>query len=124
MAYKYYNPNPLFKSTGDCVIRAITKILNQSWDMTYWDLCKLGYELGDWGNSNTVWNAYLRSKNFIRRIIPNTCPICYTIKDFCNDFKYGKFILATGNHVVAVVDGDYYDSFNSGSEVPIFYYER
>ena len=26
MAYKYYNPNPLSKSVGDCVIRAISKI--------------------------------------------------------------------------------------------------
>lgn len=43
MAYIYFNNNPLGKSTGDCVIRAISIALNQSWDETYWDLCECGF---------------------------------------------------------------------------------
>ncbi len=35
MAYKFYNPNPNDKFTDDCVIRAISKFLDQSWDTTY-----------------------------------------------------------------------------------------
>ena len=57
-------------------------------------------------------------------IIPNTCPDCYTIADFCNDHPYGTYILATGTHVVAVIDGDYYDTWDSGNEIPIFYWQK
>jgi hypothetical protein len=124
MAYRYFNPNPNFHNNGDCVIRAISKIMNQSWDKTYFELCVEGYLQKDWGDSNRVWDAYLRGCGFLRRVIPNTCPDCYTIKDFCYDHPLGEYILATGSHVVAVIDGDYYDSWDSGNEVPIFYYTR
>ena len=49
---------------------------------------------------------------------------CYTIKDFCEEHPYGIYVLATGDHSVAAIDGSYYDSFDSGSLTPIFYYER
>lgn len=124
MAYIFFNPNPLFKSTGDCVIRAISAALDQSWDKTYWDLCQYGYQLGDWGDSNTVWDAYLRDRGFVRKVIPNTCPNCYTVRDFCKDFPDGVFVLATGVHTIAVISGDYYDSWDSGYEAPIFYYQK
>lgn len=126
MAYKYYNPNPVgfYDEEGDCVIRAISKALNQSWYKTYDDLCELGRSLGDWGNSNKVWDEYLRSQGFRRKIIPNTCPRCYTVRMFSIDNPSGVFILATGRHIVAVVDGTYYDSWDCGNEVPIYYYIR
>lgn len=124
MAYKYYNPNKIKDNVGDCVIRAISKILNQSWDKTYWDLCEYGFQLGDWGNSNHVWDTYLRDNNFVRRVIPNTCPNCYTVRNFCEDHKYGNYIISTGNHVVAIQNGDYFDSWDSGNEVPIYYYKQ
>lgn len=122
MAYIYYNPNP--NNTGDCVIRALSKVLNQSWDITYWDLCDIGYLMFDWGNKNIVWDTYLRDCGFIRRVIPDTCPDCYTVKDFCIDHPYGRYVLATGEHTIAVVNGDVYDSFNSLNEHPIYYYEK
>lgn len=124
MSYKYYNPNPHSKSRGDCVVRAISKVMNQTWDQTYLELCIQGYLMKDWGDSNDVWDSYLRGCGFERYVIPNTCPECYTVKDFCKDYPYGIFILATGSHVVAIIDGDYYDSWNSGNEVPIYYYKK
>lgn len=124
MAFIYYNPNIVGNDTGDCVIRAISKALNQSWYETYWDLCYQGFIMGDWGDNNKVWDSYLRGRGFKRKVIPNTCPDCYTVREFCEDYPYGVFILAMGNHTIAVVDGNYYDSWDSGSEVPIYYYER
>lgn len=125
MAYVYYNPNPSNKrqSIGDCVIRAISKIFNYTWDRTYAELCVEGFQLKDWGNSNEVWDSYLRKHGFKRNVIPNTCPMCYTVSDFCHDNPSGVFLLATGSHVIAVVNGNYYDSWDSGQEVPIYYYK-
>lgn len=124
MAFKYYNPNPYHNDKGDCVIRAISKVMNQTWDQVYLELCIQGFLIKDWGDSNKVWDSYLRGCGFIREVIPDTCPQCYTVRDFCYDNPYGTFILATGSHVVAVIDGNYFDSWNSGDEVPIYYYKK
>ena len=124
MMYVYYNPNPSGKQVGDCVIRGVSKVTGQSWDETYLDICYVGYRTKDMPSANTVWESYLTAKGFKRTLLPDTCPICYTIEEFCRDHKFGLFLLATGTHVVAVENGDYYDAWDSGSEVPIYYWAK
>ena len=124
MAYVFYNPNPAGKKVGDCVIRAISKVTNKSWQETYIAIAVQGYNLYDMPSSNNVWGAYLRSLGFKCYTIPNTCPNCYTVRDFCYDNPQGASLLATGSHVVAVIDGDYYDAWDSGAEIPIYYWSR
>lgn len=122
--YEFYNPNPYGKMTGDCVVRAICKALNANWLDVYLGLCLDGASFGDWGNTNGVWSAYLAERNFERQVIPNTCPNCYTIADFASDNPEGTFILATGTHAVCVKDGVIYDTWDSGNEVPIYYFKE
>lgn len=124
MAYKYFNPNPSNLSVGDCTIRAISKLISKDWQQTYLNLVVQGYIMSDLPSANRVWGSYLESLNFERKLIPNTCPNCYTVVDFCREHPIGKFLLATGEHVIAIIDGDYYDSWDSGREVPLYYYER
>lgn len=122
--YRQYNPNPAHKNVGDCVIRAISKITNQEWERTYVELATQGFMLHDMPSSNHVWGSYLHNKGFRRYIIPDTCPTCYTIKDFCIDHPSGIYAVATGTHVVAVIDGDYYDNWDSGNEIPVYYWRK
>lgn len=122
--YVPYNPNPQGSDVGDCVIRAISKLLGYDWERTYIELAVFGFMVGDMPSANHVWGDYLRGKGFVRDVIPNTCPDCYTVRDFCIDNPYGAFLLATGSHAIAVVDGDYFDSWDSGNESPIFYYRK
>ena len=75
-------------------------------------------------NANHVWGAYLRRKGFKRHSIPETCPDCYTVSDFCRDFPHGVYVLATNGHVLAVVDGDWYDTWDSGGETPLYYWRK
>ena len=119
-----YNPNPVGLKVGDCVVRALSKALGQKWEETYIDLCVEGCLRCDMPSANAVWGAYLRRKGFEREIIPNTCPDCYTVEDFCADYPNGTYILALDGHVVSVVDGQYYDTWQSGREVPIYYWHR
>ena len=122
--YIYYNPNPANKTVGDCVIRGISTILKKRWELIYDDLVRLGREMYDMPSSNEVWSEYLYLKNFSRRIIPDTCPACYTVRRFCDDHKKGAYLLATGSHVIAVIDGNYYDTWDSGDEIPVYYFKR
>lgn len=122
--FKYYNPHPSQRRIGDCVIRAISKALDWEWNDTYTALCLQGYVMSDLPSSNQIWGAFLRKQGFIRQVIPNECPDCYTVEDFCKDHPTGIYILGTGSHAVAVVDGFYYDAWESGREQPIYYYEK
>ena len=119
-----YNPNPQNNQVGDCVVRSISKVLDYDWERTYIELAVQGFMMCDMPSANAVWGAYLRNKGFTRRLIPDNCPDCYTIADFAEDNPQGKFILSTGTHVVAVVNGNYYDTWDSGGEIPVYYWTK
>lgn len=122
--YMSYNANPINNLVGDCTVRALSKVLDQEWGQTYIDLCLQGFMMCDMPSANRVWGAYLRGKGFSRRLLPDECAECYTVKDFCEDYTEGSYILAISGHVVAVVDGHYYDSWDSGNEIPIYYWYK
>ena len=118
------NPNPNGSYVGDCVVRAISIAENQSWNETYINLCLMGLKMYDMPSSNRVWHEYLRTLGYKRRIVPNDCPFCYTVKDFCGEYFKGTYILGTGNHVICVKNGDWYDTWDSGDETPIYYWSK
>ena len=125
MAFSMFNPNPRNVRVGDCVIRAISIATGKPWYDVYADLAAYGFMLCDMPSSNAVWGQYLKDLGYKRNIVTDTCPIdCYTVRDFCEDNPEGVFILGTGSHVIAVIDGDYYDTWDSGSEVPIYYWRK
>ena len=47
-----------------------------------------------------------------------------TVEEFCRDHPQGTYILAIDGHVVCAVDGDYLDTWDSGEEVPMYYWEK
>lgn len=122
MGFIYYNPNPLKKSIGDCTVRAISLLTDQKWKEVYVGLVTTGFEHCDMPSSNIVWSKYLLDLGYQKEYLPNTCPYCYTVSDFCKDNSIGKYLLATGSHVVTVIDGNYYDTWDSGQQVPIYYW--
>ena len=124
MAWIFYNPNPQNKLVGDCVIRAISKLTDKSWEDTYMDIVLQGYMMHDMPSANHVWGTYLHEHGFKRNVIPDTCPDCYTVIDFCAEHPTGKYMLATGSHVIAIDNGDYYDTWDSGSELPADYWQK
>ncbi len=118
------NANPINKRIGDCTVRAISKALGQDWEKTYADLSLQGFMLYDMPSANHVWGAYLKSKGFRRAVIPDECPDCYTVRDFCTDHPTGCYVLSISGHVVAVVEGNYYDTWDSGDQIPLYYWYK
>lgn len=124
MGFIRFNTNPVNNLVGDCTVRAVSVLTDQTWDDTYLWLVTEGFVIKDMPSSNEVWGSYLKHNGFKKTVIPDTCPNCYTVKDFCMDYPKGRFLLSTGSHVIAVVDGNYYDTWDSGDELPIYYWER
>lgn len=119
-----YNPNPLARIVNDCAVRALTKALDVDWETAYMMLSSNGYIMGDMPSSKSVVNATLRQNGFYREVVDNTCPDCYTAKDFCFDHPNGTYVLAFDSHIATVKDGMLYYSWNSLDEIPLFYWFR
>ena len=124
MAYFYYNPNPWRLSTEDCAPRALSAVLRMSWHEAYDLLCESGREMGLMPSNKAVMWAILKMHGFRRHAMPDQCPDCYTISNFAWDHPSGVYVCATGDHIVAVIDGDWYDAWNSCDEIPQFFWEK
>ena len=124
MGYKYYNPNPKNKKTSDCVIRAICRISGMDWESAYLALSTVVLSEYEMPSSNYIWETYLKSLGYRKTLLPNTCPECYRVRDFAADNPRGFFVACTGSHVVAVVDGTYYDAWDSGDEVVSYFFSQ
>ena len=88
----------------------------------YMDLAATGHELSDMPSANAVWGAYLRRRGFVRSALPDYDG--YTVRQFAAEHPCGSYILALSGHVVSVVDGEYYDAWDSGNETPIYVWEE
>lgn len=124
--YAYYNPNPVGRrSVGDCTVRALSKALGQTWEEVYVGLALEGFTRGDLPNADSVWGPYLKAHGFARHWMPDECPDCYTVADFAADHPEGVYVLSMpGRHVVTVAGGKYFDSWESGGEIPQYYWTK
>ena len=119
-----FDNNPVRENADDCAIRAISKALNIDWERAYILLCVNGMAMGVLIHRNEVIFSVLRQHGFKRKNIPDTCPACFTIEEFCERYPQGTYVVGTGNHVVTIIDGDYYDSWRSGDEIVAFAWEK
>ena len=124
MKWVEQNANPLGLLVDDCVIRAISTVTGKSWDEIFLELSVEAYIQKDLLNSNKIWGKYLMNNGFVRRSLPDTCPACYTVEDFVRDYRVGIYVVGDGSHVVAVVDGYYIDTYDSGDRTVLFFYEK
>lgn len=122
--YIPYNPNPCGNRVGDCTVRALCKATGKSWDYVHSALCAISNDFCDMPSANHVWGAFLKMNGFKRYLVDDQNKDMYTVRDFCKDNPEGTFILAIDGHVVCTVDGCYYDSWDSGDEIPIYYWKR
>lgn len=118
--WKEYNPNPSGVKTDDCAVRALAKATDTDWETAYARLAMNGFAMGLMPNNSATFAAAMRKNGFYRKALPNTCPDCYTVADFAEDNPDGVFVLASGTHTVAIVDGDIYDMYDSSSVIPLF----
>lgn len=126
----YYQPNKkdLKDEVGDCQIRAFSKVLNLTWleafDMTI-PICR---EL----QTYTIFDCDLKkTKKAMDKLGFSYIGISNkkgskrpTVDGFAKDHPTGRYIVTIAHHVVAVVDGKYYDTWDSGEKSLYGYYEK
>jgi hypothetical protein len=122
--YRFLNANPDDNDSEDCTVRAISVFLNKPWNDIYWDLAIEGFLMKRMPVEDRVWSRYLEKQGCKFSRIPNECPMCYTVNDFTERHKYGRYLLKVADHVVCSANGYYYDTWDSGNEIVLFYWYR
>ena len=122
--WQQYNPNPRGNNVGDCTTRALTAALNIDWDTAYLLQFAEGYSLKDMPSADNVWGSVLQRHGFHRRLVEGDCPICYTVRDFAREHPQGTYLVCPQNHVVCIRDGEWWDAWDSGDTVPIYYWVK
>ena len=120
--WRRFQPNPENLSTGDCTVRAICAVTGMDWTSAHAALCELAREMSDMPSTNRVWWAFLKAIGFRQLHLLDRCPDCFTVEDFANANPAGVYVLGPHEHAVAVINGDWWDSWDSGDTVPTYYF--
>lgn len=118
------NPNPYRQEEPDCVVRAIAIATDHSWEKVHWDLCVMSHYEHTMPSTNWLWGKYLKRHGFEKFLLPDSCPDCTTVREFCRHYPDGTYVIGTGTHAICVINGNYYDAWDSGQTVPTFFYRK
>lgn len=124
MSWIFYNANPENNRIGDCVIRAISTALGKEWREVYIDLCVDGIVACELPNADGLWGKYLKRHGFTRETPPCRDDVCMTVNQFCEENQKGVFLLCPNNHIVAAIDGNFYDIWDCGNEIINYYWRK
>ena len=121
--YRFKNLNPEEKMIDDCTVRALSLVSGIDWEVIYNDLCDIGLYIHAMPSTNETWGAWLEANGWAMRELQGV-PEDYSVKEFCATHPRGAYVLALKNHVVGVVNGYYYDTWDCGERPVLFYWEE
>lgn len=119
--FHFHNANPKGKNANDCVARAISVALGQSWETTIREMTELGIKIGYVFNEDKCIAKYLLEKGWEKYPEPRDLKNKkITVKQFVakvgND--KGVIIAKVGSHHLAViVNGVVWDSWDSSNKI-------
>lgn len=125
--FHFYNANPKNRFTTDCVIRAICTATEIPYNTVVMEMAELQCKTGYDADEGKLINMYLQSKGWIRHGQPRKWDNTkYTGKEFCKELmRYDSeidsgevdmhHIIANigGHHIVAIISGQVFDTWNS-----------
>ncbi len=115
--FTYYQPNTkdLKDEFGDCVIRALTKVTGKTWEQVFDDLVPIAREMQCMPNGKPCYKEYLKRIGYTYVGVSNKAGTKRpTVSSFSVGHKKGAFIARVAHHIVAIVDGRFYDTWDSG----------
>jgi hypothetical protein len=117
MKFTKLNLNPKGRKTGDCVVRAIAKGMDQSWEDTLCDLHKVALHHYTMPNDKFTYDKYLTANGWTKEKMPRFADNTrYTVKEFIAANPHGTFILSVANHLTVAINGELFDTWNCGSK--------
>lgn len=125
--FVYYQPNKmdLKDNYGDCVVRSLCKAMNKEWIDVFKELCSYAEKLQCMPNSKPCYEMYAKNNGFVYTGISNKKGTKRpTVDSFSKEHKQGTYILIVANHNVTCVDGQYFDTWDSGEKSLYGYWKK
>ena len=128
--WEYYQPNDLDLKDeyGDCTIRALSKVFDVSWIDAYEMTVPITRKYQILPNfffyakhSDTIADTLGLQRGKITNKRGTTRP---TVDEFAKSHPNGTYLLKVAHHVVACVNGKYYDTWDCGYKPLYGYFER
>ena len=118
MAYINYNANPKGVITKDCVIRALSKATDMTWDEVYDELYQIGRKKKMLLNDQKVYKVFLKNHGFYQHhALRNMDGSRMTVEEFSKEVPHGSYyIVHTRKHLTVVYEGDIYDTWNTSKQ--------
>ena len=121
-SYEKYTPNSV--DCGDCSIRAFTKLYDVSWDEAF--------DIAGQIAKDNAWMPH--DKALVEKIITDKFgyEMCklekdekkMTVSEFAIKYNVGTYLVEISRHLVAVVDGQYYDTWDCGDKKVSKYFAK
>lgn len=139
--WKKYNPNPEQKNTGDCSIRSYCGAFGLTWDAAYDIASKIAKSMSELPDSSHVCDAII-TQHFGMHVMEEEVKNEHhedlvdneenakkkqkkskkkkvakmTINEFAMTHPFGTYIVVSPHHQTAVINGEYWDSWDSGEK--------
>lgn len=118
---KYYNANTRNAAVGDCVKRSLSVAFRMDYDRVAAELNAIKRKVGaNVYNVSRVYNVFLADRGVQFRKVDKPYP---TVEEFSQLHPVGTYLMLTGrgsgaargfhDHMVCMIDGTVYDSWNS-----------
>lgn len=120
--YVYFQPNKFdLKDEGsDCMIRALAKSENKDWDSTYEMLFMISRKYHYVFNDKRLFPSLFSELNYDKISIPVVKGHKRkTVLEFSKEHEEGIYVLQVAHHLVTVVNGQYFDTWDCGIK-PIY----
>ena len=117
--WKEYNPNPKERNIGDCTIRSYCAAFGLSWDKAFDIASKVAKEessMIQYVADKVLTNAFncVVDEKYNKKTVKGKDRI--TVNEFALSHPYGTYILHVPKHQVTVINGEYWDSWDSGDK--------
>lgn len=113
--WRYHNSNPKKREVNDCVIRAISKAEDRSWDEVYSELSTLAQSQKILLDDMRFVEPYLDSKYDRVCYKCNGCRI--TVEEFIERNPKGTFLVTMQGHITCVKNGVLYDTWDCSDKL-------
>ena len=120
----YANPNPVRDEEPDCVVRALSLATGKTWDEVHFELSEMSRENGTMPSVNWLWGLWLKRCGFKPFLLPESCPECVTVQEFCRRYPIGTYVIGTGSHAICIRDGNWLDAWDSRDCVPTYFFRK
>ena len=120
--FKYYQPNKHI--CGDCVIRAVSKALDCTWEESFKILTDRALKIKDVPNCRKTVTSVLKDYGFRWVAIKVEKGMKRpTVSEFAKSHD-GTYVLKVAHHEVCVKGGKYYDIWDCGEKAVYGYWEK